>query len=160
MPPPLQWGVYRKSSRFSDLERELAKQLLEQFYLTATACSQKGEAFSGLSPVALRVTRVPVIRVLIATVTAGGGHLQAAAALAGAWRTLHPGDTVRKVDVLDFSPPFYKRLYEKGYEALVKRAPELYALLFKETDNSSLMRKLCRLRRSFSTPRINGSSIT
>ena len=91
------------------------------------------------------------MRVLIATVTAGGGHLQAAAALVGAWRTLHPGDTVRKVDVLDFSPPFYKRLYEKGYEALVKRAPELYALLFKETDNSSLMRKLCRLRRSFSS---------
>jgi hypothetical protein len=41
MPPPLQCGVYGKSSRFSDVERELAKQLLEQFGLTATASSQK-----------------------------------------------------------------------------------------------------------------------
>jgi hypothetical protein len=41
------------------------------------------------------------MRVLIATVTAGAGHLQAAAALDEAWRALRPGDAVERLDLLE-----------------------------------------------------------
>ena len=40
------------------------------------------------------------MRILIATVTAGGGHIAAAAALEEAWRALRPNDTVVLTDLL------------------------------------------------------------
>jgi processive 1,2-diacylglycerol beta-glucosyltransferase len=89
------------------------------------------------------------MRVLIPAVTAGAGHLQAAAAIEEAWRASRPADTVERVDVLDFVPPLYRKLYSEGYVKVVERAPELYALLFKKTDNPALLTKLSRLRRSF-----------
>jgi len=89
------------------------------------------------------------MRVLIATVTAGAGHLQAAAALEEAWRNAFPGDTVEKVDVLDFVSPLYRKLYSEGYVKVIERAPELYALMFKKTDNPALLHRLSKVRRSF-----------
>jgi processive 1,2-diacylglycerol beta-glucosyltransferase len=87
------------------------------------------------------------MRILIATVTAGAGHLQAAAALEEAWRSLRPADIVQRVDVLDFTPRLYRKAVADGYLKLVGHAPELYALVFKKTDNPTLVRKLTRLRR-------------
>lgn len=40
------------------------------------------------------------MKVLIATVTAGAGHVQAAGALEEAWRALRPGDEVHKLDAM------------------------------------------------------------
>lgn len=88
------------------------------------------------------------MRVLIATVTAGAGHLQAASALEEAWRGLFPGDMVERLDVLDFTPKLYRKVYLEGYVRLVEHAPELWALVFKKTDNPGLVRKLSRLRRA------------
>jgi processive 1,2-diacylglycerol beta-glucosyltransferase len=87
------------------------------------------------------------MRVLIATVTAGAGHLQAAAALEEAWRTLRPRDTVQKLDVLDFTPKFYRAFYVESYLKIIEHAPELWAHVFKKTDNPELVRKLSRGRR-------------
>lgn len=42
------------------------------------------------------------MQVLIATVTAGGGHLAAAAALDEAWKSLRPHDVVERIDLLKF----------------------------------------------------------
>ena len=42
------------------------------------------------------------MRILIATVTAGGGHIAAAAALEEAWRALRPDDTVERLDLIKF----------------------------------------------------------
>jgi processive 1,2-diacylglycerol beta-glucosyltransferase len=92
---------------------------------------------------------VAAMRILIPTVTAGGGHLQAAIALAEAWRALRPGDTVQYLDLLDSAPRFYKGIYDKGYLKLVKHAPELYGLAFRKTDNPASVEKLARLRRTF-----------
>src|ERR1051326_5288347 len=89
------------------------------------------------------------MRVLIATVTAGAGHLQAAAALEQAWRELRPGDAVEKVDLLDFVSGLQRNVYVQGYVKLVKHAPELWGMVFKKTDNPALLRKVGRLRRSF-----------
>lgn len=55
------------------------------------------------------------MRVFIPTVTAGAGHLQAAAALEEAWRALRPADEVRRVDVLDYTPRWYRKIYVQGY---------------------------------------------
>ena len=87
------------------------------------------------------------MRVLVATVTAGAGHLQAAAALEESWRALQPRDTVQKLDVLDFTPKLYRTFYVESYLKIIEHAPELWAHVFKKTDNPELVRKLTRGRR-------------
>src|SRR5688500_2909186 len=86
------------------------------------------------------------MRVLIATVTAGAGHLQAAAALEEAWLTLRPRDTVQRLDVLDFTPKLYRTFYVESYVKVIEHAPELWAHVFKKTDNPALVKKLTRFR--------------
>src|ERR1051325_7734629 len=89
------------------------------------------------------------MRILIATVTAGAGHLQAAAALEEAWRDLRPKDQIQRSDVLDFTPQLYRKVYVDSYIKLVEHAPELWGHIFKKTDNPELARKLTRLRPGF-----------
>jgi processive 1,2-diacylglycerol beta-glucosyltransferase len=89
------------------------------------------------------------MNVLIATVTAGAGHVQAAAALEEAWKELRPRDTIERLDVLDFTPKLYRKVYVEGYVKLVEHAPELWAMVFKKSDNPVLVRKLTRLRRAW-----------
>jgi processive 1,2-diacylglycerol beta-glucosyltransferase len=88
------------------------------------------------------------MRVFIATVSAGAGHSQAAAALEEAWRAERPRDTIARLDALDFVPKLYRQLYLKTYVRLVERAPDLWSYVFKKTDNPALVRKLTRVRRS------------
>ena len=88
------------------------------------------------------------MRVFIATVSAGAGHLQAAAALEEAWRAECPGDSITRLDVLDFVPKLYRKLYQKSYVRLVERAPDLWSYFFKKTDNPALVAKLTRVRRT------------
>ncbi|MBA4149827.1 MAG: glycosyltransferase [Verrucomicrobia bacterium] len=89
------------------------------------------------------------MRVLIATVTAGGGHLAAAAALEEAWRRLRPNDVLEKVDVLDFASKFYRKIYVETYVKVIEHVPELYAMMFKKTDNDEEVQKADSFRRSF-----------
>src|SRR5690349_11731109 len=89
------------------------------------------------------------MRVLIATVTAGGGHLAAASALQEAWRSLRPHDVLEKVDVLDFASKFYRKIYTESYLKIVEHVPELYALVFKKTDDHKSVQKASNFRRSF-----------
>jgi processive 1,2-diacylglycerol beta-glucosyltransferase len=89
------------------------------------------------------------MRILIATITAGAGHLQAAAALDEAWRTLRPRDTVETVDLKKFFSPLHRKVYTDGYVAMIEHAPELWGMMFKQTDNPKLLRKLAKLRRTF-----------
>ena len=89
------------------------------------------------------------MRVLIATVTAGGGHIAAAAALEEAWRALRPDDTIEQLDLIKFFSPLHKKVHADGYVQLVERAPELWGMLFGKTDNLRVARRLNRLRRAF-----------
>jgi processive 1,2-diacylglycerol beta-glucosyltransferase len=89
------------------------------------------------------------MRILIATVTAGGGHVAAAAALEEAWRALRPADTVERVDLIKFFSPLHKKVYTEGYVQLVERAPELWGMLFDKTDNLKVTRRLSKLSRLF-----------
>ena len=89
------------------------------------------------------------MRILIATVTAGGGHIAAAAALEEAWRALRPDDTVERLDLIKFFSPLHKKIHADGYVQLVERAPELWGMLFGKTDNPRVARRLSKLRRAF-----------
>lgn len=89
------------------------------------------------------------MRVLVATVTAGAGHLQAAAALEEAWKSLHPRDEVQRADLLDFVPRLRRKMYAEGYVKLVEHAPELWGMIFKKTDDPELARKTTSLRRGY-----------
>jgi processive 1,2-diacylglycerol beta-glucosyltransferase len=89
------------------------------------------------------------MRVLIATVTAGGGHLAAAAALEESWKALRPNDVVKCVDVLEFASNLYRKIYTETYVKVIAHAPELYALVFKKTDNQEQVRKMSGFRRTF-----------
>jgi processive 1,2-diacylglycerol beta-glucosyltransferase len=89
------------------------------------------------------------MRTLIATVTAGGGHLAAAAALEEAWRAARPDDAVEKIDLLKLFSPLHRGIYFDGYVRLVERAPELWGMIFAKTDNPKLLQKLKRIRRTF-----------
>ncbi len=89
------------------------------------------------------------MRILIATITAGGGHIQAASALEEAWRASRPRDVIEKVDLQTFFSTLHKKVYTDGYVQMVARAPELWGLLFKATDNPKLVRKMTALRRKF-----------
>ena len=89
------------------------------------------------------------MRVLIATVTAGGGHLAAAAALDEAWRALRPGDEVDRVDLQKFFSPLHRKIVSDGYIKLVNHAPELWGMVFAKTDKPKAARALNRVRKIF-----------
>ena len=89
------------------------------------------------------------MRVLIATVTAGGGHVAAAAAMNEAWRVCRPEDTVEQVDLVKFFSPLHRKLVSDGYVSLVAHAPELWGMMFDKTDNPEVARRLNRLKRLF-----------
>ncbi len=89
------------------------------------------------------------MRILIATVTAGGGHIAAAAALEEAWRALRPDDTVERLDLIKFFSPLHKKIHADGYLQLVERAPELWGMFFGKTDNPKIVRRLNKVRRAF-----------
>lgn len=86
------------------------------------------------------------MRVLIATVTAGGGHLAAAAALDEAWRALRPGDVVDQVDIGKFFSPLHRKIVSDGYVKLVNHAPELWGMMFAKTDKPKMARVMNRVR--------------
>ena len=89
------------------------------------------------------------MHVLIATVTAGGGHLAAAAALDEAWRALRPSDVVDQVDLGRFFSPLHRKIVSDGYMKLVNHAPELWGMVFAKTDKPKAARVLNRVRKIF-----------
>lgn len=89
------------------------------------------------------------MRILIATATAGGGHLAAAAAVEEAWRNLRPADALEKLDLVQFFSPLHRRIHADGYEKMVEHAPELWGMLFSKTDDPKVVARLNRLRRVF-----------
>src|SRR5882724_6786196 len=89
------------------------------------------------------------MRVLITTVTAGAGHLAAAAALDEAWRAFRPEDALERIDLLKFFSPLHRKIHADGYVKLVEHAPEVWGMLFKTTDNPALARRMNRLKQLF-----------
>jgi processive 1,2-diacylglycerol beta-glucosyltransferase len=89
------------------------------------------------------------MRILIITVTAGAGHLAAAAALNEAWRAFRPEDVVEQLDLEKFFSPLHRKIVSDGYVSIVKHAPELWGMMFAKTDHPDLARRFNRLKRVF-----------
>ena len=89
------------------------------------------------------------MRILIATITAGGGHLAAAAALDEAWRASRPDDVLERIDLLKFFSPLHRKIHSDGYLQLVERAPEIWGMVFAKTDNPKVARSMNKLKRLF-----------
>jgi processive 1,2-diacylglycerol beta-glucosyltransferase len=87
------------------------------------------------------------MKVLILHASAGGGHRRAAEALERAAHDLGLETVVR--DILDFTPPLYRRTYAKGYLALVRSAPELWGYLYAKSDRTAQAPVERRLRTVF-----------
>jgi processive 1,2-diacylglycerol beta-glucosyltransferase len=97
----------------------------------------------------VQANRNQTMRVLIATVTAGGGHLAAAAALDEAWRAMRSEDVVDRVDLSKFFSPLHRKIVSDGYVRLVNHAPELWGMVFAKTDQPRAARALNRVRSIF-----------
>ncbi len=89
------------------------------------------------------------MRILIATVTAGAGHLAAAAALDEAWRAFRPEDVVERIDLVKFFSPLHRKIVSDGYVKLVAHAPELWGMMFGKTDDPKVAKRLLSLQRAF-----------
>ena len=72
-------------------------------------------------------------RVLLLSATSGAGHVRAAQALEKAF--LACGDcVVEHIDALQYVSRLFRRVYDKAYISMVRRAPELMGLLYERTD--------------------------
>src|SRR5204863_4588071 len=89
------------------------------------------------------------MRILIATVTAGAGHLAAAAALDEAWSALRPEDVVERLDLVKFFSPLHRRMVSDGYVKLVQHAPELWGMMFAKTDSTRRAERMNKIKRLF-----------
>jgi processive 1,2-diacylglycerol beta-glucosyltransferase len=86
------------------------------------------------------------MRILIATVTAGAGHLAAATAMEEAWRSFRPKDALEQVDLVTFFSPLHRKVHADGYLKLAEHAPEIWGMVFKKTDNVRLARRLNKFK--------------
>ncbi|HVM50426.1 MAG TPA: UDP-N-acetylglucosamine 2-epimerase [Candidatus Acidoferrum sp.] len=89
------------------------------------------------------------MRILIATVTAGNGHVAAASAMNEAWRALRPADVVEQLDLGKFFSPLHRKIVSDGYVKLVNHAPELWGMMFARSDQPKTARALNRVRAIF-----------
>ncbi len=89
------------------------------------------------------------MRVLIGTVTAGGGHVAAAAALDEAWRICRPADVVERLDLVKFFSPLHRKIVSDGYVKIVEHAPELWGLMFTQSDSPKRAERLNQIKRLF-----------
>jgi processive 1,2-diacylglycerol beta-glucosyltransferase len=89
------------------------------------------------------------MRVLIATVTAGGGHVAAAAALHEAWQTERPEGVVERLDLVKFFSPLHRKIVSDGYVKIVEHAPELWGMMFTQSDTMKRAARLNKVKRLF-----------
>jgi len=79
------------------------------------------------------------------SVSAGAGHVRAAQALTAAAERLHTEVTAVHIDVMEFVPKLFRKVYADSYLKLVDVAPTLWGYLYKEMDvprASSLVTKV------------------
>jgi processive 1,2-diacylglycerol beta-glucosyltransferase len=89
------------------------------------------------------------MKILILHASAGAGHKRAAEALAKAFRSEDAGNHVLVHDILDFTPPIFRRTYAKGYLDIVRRVPELWGYMYSQSDKKALDPKRKKIRSVF-----------
>lgn len=77
------------------------------------------------------------MKILLLHASAGAGHRRAAEALAAAFHHHVPGVETVVSDILEFTPPLFRRTYAKGYLDVVRRAPELWGYMYAQSDKNA-----------------------
>ena len=86
-------------------------------------------------------------KILLLSVSAGAGHTHAAQALC-AYATHNDNIETLHLDVMDYVPKTFRKLYIDTYIKLVKKFPAVWGLLYKKTDKAEPDALLQKLRRS------------
>jgi processive 1,2-diacylglycerol beta-glucosyltransferase len=73
-------------------------------------------------------------RILILSASVGNGHVTAAEALKKSFENEGVGNTIRYVDVLNFTNPLVRRLFGKAYIDLVNSMPEVLGWMYDQLD--------------------------
>ena len=75
-------------------------------------------------------------RLLLLSVSAGAGHMRAAEALRANAENLDANLCARHIDVMDFVPSGFRKLYTDFYIKLVNKAPALWGYLYQVTNEA------------------------
>lgn len=86
--------------------------------------------------------------ILVLSVSAGAGHVRAAQALVATAERDYPNAIVTHLDVMDFVPGSFRKVYADSYIKLVDKAPLLWAYLYQNTDTQSSTSLLTKIRRN------------
>ena len=86
-------------------------------------------------------------KILILSVSAGAGHMRAAEAIRAHADAHEAGIAATHLDVMDFVPAGFRKLYTDFYIGLVNRHPALWGYLYQLTHNAQPDGSLQRLRR-------------
>ena len=78
------------------------------------------------------------MRILILHASAGAGHKRAAQALGKGFSEACPDADVQICDILDFTPPLFKKTYGESYLDVVKKVPELWGYMYSRSDKKAL----------------------
>lgn len=84
--------------------------------------------------------------IAILSVSAGAGHVRAAEALKATADERYDNLTVIHIDVMDFVPKLFRKLYAESYIDIVDKHPTLWGYLYKKTDVVKEDSQLQRLR--------------
>ncbi len=87
------------------------------------------------------------MKALLIHASAGAGHRRAAEALATVFQGT--GAEASVCDILDFTPPLFRRTYAHGYLNVVRTVPELWGYVYTQTDRKGLRPWERRLRTTF-----------
>jgi len=85
--------------------------------------------------------------ILVLSVSAGAGHVRAAQALVATAQQNLPQIKMTALDVMDFTPRSFRKVYADSYMKLVDKAPLLWAYLYQSTDNQEKTSVMSTLRR-------------
>lgn len=88
-------------------------------------------------------------KLLLLSVSAGAGHVRAAEALQAEATRSFPGWQAEHLDVMEFVPRLFKRIYADSYLSLVNRHPVFWGYLYQATDQARPDSTLTRLRKAF-----------
>ena len=86
--------------------------------------------------------------ILVLSVSAGAGHVRAAQALVATAERDYPHAKITHLDVMDFVPSSFRKVYADSYIKLVDKAPLLWAYLYQNTDKQESSSLLTKIRRN------------
>jgi processive 1,2-diacylglycerol beta-glucosyltransferase len=73
-------------------------------------------------------------KLVVLSVSAGAGHVRAAQALCAQAQLVHPGWQITHVDIMDWVPKAFRKLYTESYIKLVAKAPLLWTYFYQRSD--------------------------